>query len=231
MSCNRCDLKFCTYKIPIFKNLDCDEVDEIFKIVEHKEYLKGEILFNEDDIVDSLYIINEGKLKIYKYTKNGKEQILHILNEGDFWGEMHLLKEKKAKVYAKAIEDCNLSKLNKKIFKEFLLKKPEVAIKVLEGVSEKLEHLENLATTLADNDGDTKLAYLLIEFSNKYGVNVDKKIEIDLPITREEMANFTGLTRETVSRKLKNFEKLKLIKMIGNKKIEIINYEELNDLI
>ena len=177
MSCTRCVDKFCTYKVPIFKHFNCQEVEELLKVIEHKEYKKGDILFNEGELADTLYIINEGKLKIFSYTK------------------------------------------------------PEMSLKVLEVVSQRLVHLESLALVLSDNDTDAKLAYLLVDLANHYGIKMGSKIVVNLPFTREDMANYTGLTRETISRKLNMFSEKGIIKIIGHKKIEILDLKYLNELI
>ena len=176
-------------------------------------------------------IINEGKLKIFNYTKDGKEQILHILKEGDFWGELQLLQETNFKCYAKAIEDCNVCTITKEQFQKLILEKPEMSLKVLEVVSQRLVHLESLALVLSDNDTDAKLAYLLVDLANHYGIKMGSKIVVNLPFTREDMANYTGLTRETISRKLNMFSEKGIIKIIGHKKIEILDLKYLNGLI
>lgn len=82
-------------KYQIFENLNNQELVEIVKTIDHKEYTKGDIVFTEGNVANTLYFINEGKIKLYKYTKDGKEQILHILSEGDFFGELELIKPSK----------------------------------------------------------------------------------------------------------------------------------------
>lgn len=223
MGCNKCEKKFCSNKVPILKDLSCDEMDEITKRIEHKEYLKGKILFQEGEKAQALYILKQGKLKLYKYTKEGKEQILHILGEGEFFGENNLLQETPFEYYAKAIMDCQVCTLKKDTFRQLMLQKPEISLKVLEVMGDRLNQLEKLMVVLVDNDGDAKLAYLLIELAERYGG--------DLPITREDMASYTGLTRETISRKLRGFTEQGLIKMVGHKKIEILDYEALKQMI
>ena len=106
-----------------------------------------------------------------------------------------------------------------------------MSLKVLEVVSQRLIHLESLALVLSDNDTDAKLAYLLVDLANHYGIKMGSKIVVNLPFTREDMANYTGLTRETISRKLNMFSEKGIIKIIGHKKIEILDLKYLNGLI
>lgn len=231
MSCMICDQKFCTYKVPIFKNFDCDEANELFTLVEHKNYKKGDLLFQAGETAETLFIINEGRLKLYKYTKDGKEQILHILKEGDFWGELQLLNESNFDCYAKVLEDCNICTIKKADFQNLMLKNPEMSLKVLQTVGKRLEDVERMAMMLADNDSDAKLAYLLVKLADEYGIISNDRISISLPLTREEMANYTGLTKETISRKLKSFSEQHLIEVNGHKKIEVLDYDYLVSLI
>ena len=229
--CRICVDKFCAYKVPMFASFSCEELDEVYKLIKHRKIKKGEILFQDGEMVTSLVIVNEGRLKSYNYTKEGKEQIISILKDGDSYGEMYLLREKKFEGYLKAVTDCDISTLNKEEFQRVLLNNSKMCLKVLEVISERLVEVERLAIILSDKDIERKLAYVLLDFADKYGTKEDEKVIIELPITKEEMANYAGVTRETFSRKLKTFSEEKLIKMIGHKKIEILNKEGLEQLL
>ncbi|MDG5855869.1 Crp/Fnr family transcriptional regulator [Clostridium beijerinckii] len=229
--CNNCRGGLCASKVPIFENLNKEELVEIVNKIDHKEFSKGDVIFTEGNIANTLYFINEGKIKLYKYTKDGKEQILHILSEGDFFGELELIKPSKYGFNSKAIEDAKICTLTKEEMKDIMMKNPEIGIKVLETVGERLSKVENLVQNLATNDVDSRMAYLIIELMEKYGKNVDGNISVKLPISREDMASFIGVTRETISRKLKKLEDENLIKIIGTKTIIIIDEEGLKNYI
>ncbi|AVK47086.1 Crp/Fnr family transcriptional regulator [Clostridium beijerinckii] len=229
--CNNCRGGLCASKVPIFENLNRDELVEIVNKINHKEFSKGDVIFTEGNIANTLYFINEGKIKLYKYTKDGKEQILHILSEGDFFGELELIKPSKYGFNSKAIEDAKICTLTKEEMKDIMMKNPEIGIKVLETVGERLSKVENLVQNLATNDVDSRMAYLIIELMEKYGENVEGNISVKLPISREDMASYIGVTRETISRKLKKLEDENLIKIIGTKTIIIIDEEGLKNYI
>ena len=98
-------------------------------------------------------------------------------------------------------------------------------------MGERLSALENLAQNLATNDIDARIAFLLKNLCDKYGEISNNDIIINLPLTREDMANYVGVTRETISRKLKKFEEENIIKIIGTKKIIIMNKKGLEEYI
>lgn len=229
--CSNCQKKLCASKVPMFENLDCDELVAIVNKIKHKSFEKGELIFREGNISDVLYFVNTGRIKIYKYTKDGKEQILHILSEGDFFGELNLLKSTIYTFNAKAIDKTNVCILTKQEFKNIMIQNPEISIKLLESVGDRLSEAENLAQNLATNDIDSRMAYLLLDLTEKYGMSNDEYLSVKLPLSREEMANYIGVTRETISRKLKKFEDEGLIKLVGTKKIMILDKEKLEDYI
>lgn len=229
--CNNSSGELCASKVPIFQNLNNEELLQIVKTIDHKEYNKGDVIFIEGNVANTLYFINEGKIKLYKYTKDGKEQILHVLSEGDFFGELELIKVSNYGFNSKAIVNSKICTLTKDEMKEIIMRKPEIGIKVLETVGERLSKVENLVQNLATNDVDSRMAYLLTDLAEKYGNSIEKNISIELPLSREDMASFIGVTRETISRKLKKFEEEKLIKIIGTKNIIILDEEHLKEYI
>jgi CRP/FNR family transcriptional regulator len=229
--CNNCRGELCASKVPIFENLNNEELLEIVKTINHKEYIKGDIIFTEGNVANTLYFINEGKIKLYKYTKDGKEQILHVLSEGDFFGELDLIKPSEYGFNSKAIVSSKICTLTKDEMKDIMMRNPVIGIKVLETVGERLSKVENLVQNLATNDVDSRMAYLLTNLIDEYGESIDKNISIKLPLSREDMASFIGVTRETISRKLKKFEDENLIKIVGTKNIIILDEESLKDYI
>lgn len=229
--CNNCRGELCASKVPIFENLNNEELIEIVNTINHKQYSKGEVIFSEANVANTLYFINQGKIKLYKYTKDGKEQILHILSEGEFFGELELIKPSKYGFNAKAIVDSKICTLTKDEMKDIMMKNPEIGIKVLETLGERLSKVESLVQNLATNDVDSRMAYLLIDLMEKYGDNLEQNISIELPLSREDMANFIGVTRETISRKLKKFEDEDLIKIVGTKTIIILDEDGLREYI
>ncbi|WP_032123422.1 Crp/Fnr family transcriptional regulator [Clostridium amazonitimonense] len=223
-SCEGCSNNLCAKKVPIFSFLSDEELKKIISMTGHLQFKKGEALCYEGEKSDTLFIINEGKVKLSKITKEGKEQIVHILTSGDFFGELNLFNdEEKYNFSAYAISNVKICTLSKENMDDILMRNPKISLKILKEVTKKLAETENLAQNLATNDADVRIAYMILEFGERYGIKQGEEIEIRLPINREEMANYTGLTRETISRKLSKFEELDIIELKGNKIIIIKN--------
>lgn len=220
-NCLKCTGKYCVSKVYIFSTLRQEAFKKISEIIVTRSYKKGQVIFFEGDIEDKLYIVNQGKIKIYKYNREGREQILYILSEGEFVGDMSLLKKGNFQYNAEALEDTVICTIAKDDFDAIVTKNPEITLKILEVLHDRLINLENLIQNLSTKDIEIRIASMLVNFAENFGVRLETGISIDLPLNREEMANYIGVTRETISRKLAALQDENIIELVGNKKIII----------
>lgn len=226
-SCCTCNHKYCAKKVSLFSSLSDKDLNKVVSLVTQKSFDKGDAIFSEGEIFDKLFIINSGSMKVYKYSKDGKEQILYILKEGEFLGDLNLLKKDTFKFSATALEATNICIIHKNDFDVLMNNNPNISIKVLEYAHDRITSLENLVQTLTTKDVEVRLATLLLNLSKTFGVKTAKGIEITLSLTREDMANFIGVTRETISRKLSLFQNENIIEIFDNKLILIKDMEAL----
>lgn len=231
-NCHRCKNGLCISKVAVFSGLSYEDMLEIIKLTGHKSYDKGEYLCHEGDRLSTLFIVNSGKVKLSKFNVDGKEQILNIISDGDIFGEYHLFSDSEPYNFsAIALSTTKICTLSKKNMDYILNKHPSISQKILIELSKKLIKTENLVQNLSNVNTDAKVAYVLLELAEKYGETVNDMIQIKMPLTREEMANYAGVTRETMSRKLSAFTEEGLIETKGYKIIVIKNINRLNELI
>ncbi|MGG5460962.1 Crp/Fnr family transcriptional regulator [Clostridium sp. B9] len=233
--CNTCNCAskngLCARNILIFSSLSDDELLKIVNMTEHKNIEENDVLCREGEESDKLFLIREGKVKICKLTKDGKEQIVYILSKGDFFGENNVFVENTLSNFsAYALTEGKVCILNKKDLDEILLNNPKISIKIIQEMAKRITSAENLAQNLATKDVEVRVATMLVEFMYKYGHENEEGVKILLPLNREQMANYCGLTRETVSRKLSKFDKLGVIELKGNKIIFVKDKEYLLNL-
>lgn len=181
----------------------------------------------EGSLLESMIIINEGKVKAYRNTSEGKEHILYIFSEGDFFGEKNLILNREATYNAEALEDTSVCTIHRNDFQDLLKEYPELGLKVMEELCSRIVRLENVIENIGTKSVESRINSVLLEFCDKYGSKHPKGILIELPLSREGIANYIGLTRETVSRKMNMLQDQGIIKMIGNKKVLIFNKQEL----
>jgi CRP/FNR family transcriptional regulator len=234
-SCNKCKHRstgdYCAKKVNLFSELNDQLLGDIVDNIERKHYTKGQTIFEIGQISDRLYIVNSGRVKIYTYSRDGKEQILYILNEGDFIGELSLLKMTKMEFNAAALEDTSLCTVSKQHFDSIIKKNPDITLKILESLYDRLIKLEMLVQNLNTKDIETRIASMLIGFLKESGKKAVDGVILELPLNREEMGNYIGTTRETISRKLAAMQDEGILEFEGNKKIIIKNLHALEQLI
>lgn len=144
----------CISVVPIFNHLEEEQMDEIMKVMRSISYKKGEVVYREGDTFNALYVVSKGKIRIYRLSESGKEQLLRILNPGDFTGELALFRESIHEAYAEAMSDTDVCMISKNDLQEFLLKYPTISLKFLSEFSNRLETSEKQTTRFATEKVD-----------------------------------------------------------------------------
>lgn len=228
MTCQTCTHSYpqgttCMRRVPLFNLLSAEEMSEIQRLIVQREYKKGEFIIHPLKIMQCLFIINRGKVKVIRPNSEGKEQILYVLTVGDFFGEQALFGQMSKDIIVEALENSGICTISKAQFQTLLQQKPQIALKMIEVMSNRLSKMEELVESLGINSVDKRVFDLIEEFSLKFGRKTEQGILIQLPLSREEMANHLGITRETISRKLAKYQDEGKIKLIGHKQILLIH--------
>jgi CRP/FNR family transcriptional regulator len=197
----------------------------------HKTYKKGEIIFNAGDYFDYLFIVIKGRVKLSKISAMGREQILKILEVGDFMGELSLFKDTVMTNFAEALENTEICIIRSEKIREIIMQKPEIAIKFLEKYAERIKHSEEIIEQIGLRDVEQRIAnYLIAEVEKNNIKNRNNEYIINLPITKSVLSSILGTTKETLSRKLTLLQDEGLIRMEGQRKIIITDIEGLRDM-
>ena len=205
-----------------------DELEEILNDIEHHCFKKDDIICLEGSHLSSLIIVSNGTIKLSKTTHEGKDQIIRILSAGEFFGELSLFNYNYVTNFAAtAVGDVCICIISKKNMNTVLAQNCNITLKILNEVSKKLMETENLATCLATNDIEHRIICMLLEFVDKYGIYKNDILEVDLPLSREGMANYVGVTRESISRKLSKFEQDGLFELKGVKQLIIKDLDKM----
>lgn len=217
--CAHCLNKLCTHAIPIFSSLAYDDLKKIAGLTVHRDYGKGETIVEEGGRPDFVAIVSQGSLKAARYTMDGREQILYVFAEGDFFGEQFLLTDRPAAYQIITLEPVKLCLLYRKDFHLLLQDNPEIGVKIIGELGDRLARLESSVQNMGVRSLEARISAVLLEFADRYGVAHAEGTMIFLPLSREGLASYMGIARETVSRKLSLLEEEGIIRSIGNKKI------------
>lgn len=208
--------KRCISIVPIFNHLTEDEMNEIVKETTSKTYKRGEMLYQPGDESNRLFIVHKGRVKIYRLSENGKEQLVRILEPGDFTGELTLFNETTVDTYAEAVQQTQLCVMERGDFQRFLMQYPAIAMKVLNEFSRRLQQTEEQTAQIALEKVETRLARYLVRLSEE-----QYSLSFTLPISQRDLASYLGTTPETINRKLNELIDHEIITLHKTRKITI----------
>jgi CRP/FNR family transcriptional regulator len=200
-----------------------EEQRELISKAQHLDYKRGDTAFHEGDKADKIMIIRYGKIKINHYSSEGKEYVLDILVENDIYGEQKIFGGGNYEANAISLGEAGVCLISLGDIQELIRKRPEIGIKMLNIIGQKLSTANELVQLLSVNDAKARIAGFLLLRSNRLK---GKAIEL----TREDIAAYINIRRETISRKLGELKDEGLIKLEGNKKIEILDKDMLREI-
>jgi CRP-like cAMP-binding protein len=202
-------------KIPLLENVNPGRLQELVSAVEIREIPRRQVIYLPGDPGASVYFINGGRVKCSKVTRDGKELTLAYRGAGQMFGELAVVDGAPREEMAEAMKNAIITEVPRDLFRELLLSDAALSFDFACIVSERRKQLETKLEHLVFRDVQAKLAALLLELGEEYGVETEEGLQIGLKITHQEMANLIGSTRETISLTLAQFKKKGLLNMDG----------------
>jgi CRP-like cAMP-binding protein len=202
---------------------------ELGQLSEHKSfnlYKRGQVIFYEGNLPQGLYCIYSGRVKIHKLGDDGKDQIVRLAKTGNIIGYRALLSSDNYYATATAVEDTLVCFFPKFVYLNLLMNNSDFSMKTIKTLAGNLRIAEQMITNMAQKNVRERMAEALLLMREFFGLEEDK-ITINTVLTREDIGNIAGTTTETSIRVLSDFNKNKIIKLIG-KKIRILDLKQLS---
>jgi len=206
-------------KIPVIAELGPDALARMSETVQMREIRRREVIYLPGDPGASLFIVNGGRVKISKVTRDGKALTLNYCGPSELFGETCLVEGGPREEMAEAMENSMVTEIERSDFERLLLTSASLGHHMTKLLAARRRDLENKLETLVFRDVTAKLAELLLQLAEEYGVEDSRGTLVALKITHQELANLIGSTRETVSLTLSQFKKKNLICTEGRKVI------------
>ncbi len=200
-------------KVPLFAEFSDDDIAAVAALMQTRRFAKHAVLVYEGDPGDTLFIVMRGNVAVTRISNDGKETILSILKEGDFFGEMGVLDGSPRSATIKALSEASVAVLARDDFLNLLSKSPQMGVTLVLALSGRLRATNQAMQAAAYQDIRTRLASLLLNLEKNFGEKTETGTRLTLRLTNQEMANMVGTTRETVNRMLNKFWDEKLIDM------------------
>jgi CRP/FNR family transcriptional regulator, dissimilatory nitrate respiration regulator len=211
--------------IPLFNGLSETQNSELAGITIEKIFSRGQTIFSEGDDGAGFYVVASGRVKIFKLSSEGREQILHILGPGEIFGEVPVFAGSRFPANAQAMEESRVFYFNRYSLVNLIEKNPSIAMGMLAVLSKRLRMFASLIDDLSLKEVPGRLATYLLYLSRKEKGAGD----LELDITKGQLASLLGTIPETLSRILTKMSGQGIIESDGPK-IKIIDRKGLEDL-
>lgn len=214
--------------VPLFHNLSEEQLRSVVKIAEIQSFGKGEILFNAGNEATGFFVIKSGRVKIYKISSGGKEQILNIFETGQNFAEVAALDGKAFPAAGATLEPTELIFFPRLAFLELLHQYPDIGINMLISLSKHLRHLTNVIETLSFKDVPQRLAAYLLGLRERCD-DPHSPSTVVLNLTKSQLAAALGTIPATLSRAFNRLNNEGIITIEGPR-IQILDADRLEQM-
>lgn len=208
-------------KIQLFASLTDEELRRISDILVVRRFKKNEIILQEEDTNEYMYVILNGKVKVVQTTEDGKEILLALHQSGDFFGEMSLIDGKTSPANVIATEDSTAAIISKKDFNSLIRNQKKVLDNLLLILCSRHRESWDKIQMLNYKNASHRIKLLFFMLSDKYGEKTAEGVTINMKLTHQEIAEMTGMTRETVTRVIDRWQREGEINVLKNKFIHL----------
>ncbi|MEB3198117.1 MAG: Crp/Fnr family transcriptional regulator [Candidatus Sericytochromatia bacterium] len=223
------DIKKLLQHVPLFRDLDTPELEQLASLARHRVLGKGNVIFYEDDPGTSCYLIVKGKVKIVVNADDGREHILGVLQDGDFFGEMSLIDGESRSASAIAVDEVQMVTVQRDEFLKLLRSNPEISLKLLVTLSQRLRAADRNMESLAFLSAPGRVARLLLELAKEHGEASPEGVVFTHTMTRQELASLAGTSRETLTRVLMDYQDRGII-LLDKNRLVLRNEGKLRDM-
>jgi len=179
-------------RVPLFRHLSPADLLRVAEVAREKSYPRHSVILFEDDPGDALYVVAKGQVKVVLIGDDGREVILSVLGEGEFFGEMALLDDEP--------RSAHVMVLRREDFEGILAQSPQIALSLLRELTRRLRRADEKVGALVLLDVTGRVARLLLELADDSGGD-----RITRRLTHHTIAQMVGSSRETVSRTMRDF--------------------------
>jgi CRP/FNR family cyclic AMP-dependent transcriptional regulator len=211
---------------PLFAALDDEGARALRETLVEKHVLKGQILFEEGEPGDRLYVILDGKVKLGHSSPDGRESLMAVLGPGEMFGELSLFDPGKRAATATALTDASVLELSNEQLMPWLAGRPEVASALLQALARRIRRTNEAMADLVFSDVPGRVAKALMDLGEKFGTVTPEGLLVTHDMTQEEIAQLVGASRETVNKALADFTQRGWVRL-ESRQVVILDVERL----
>ena len=201
----------------VLTDLPKEELDQLSAHMSEEVYAKGQIIFREGGYPSGIFFIRDGKVKKYKVDKESREQIIYVANTGEMIGYHALLAEERYPDSAATLEESRIAFIPKEDFLHVLNNSRILSQRLLKTLSHEFSVFANSLALFAQRNVRERLAMQLVLMREKYKQNFTPGMEVEINMSRDDLASLVGTARENILRILKEFKQEGILETKGRK--------------
>ncbi len=218
-------------KVPLFSELNEQELVSVAALASSIDILKKNIVVQEFDPGDSMYVILDGEVKVSTYSVDGREVVLALLGKGSFFGEMSLLDEQPRSANVTTMQDSKFANIRRRDLVQLLMEQPGIALKLLTEIAARLRKTSRMLERISSMDVPHRLYAYLVDHCQRFSQpNHDGRYSTVLP-THQLLADQLSTSRETISRAVSQLKKDGILVQCEGRGKMLVDVEKLEEIL
>jgi len=199
------------HHIELFEGLETNDLQRIVQLAGQRHLEAEQYLFFEGDPAEYIYVLQEGRIKLTQTTADGQQVIMHYITPGEAFGVVAVLSHAPYPVTAQAAVESYLLYWDRLSMNRLMEQCPRIAINAIQILAERIREFQDRIRELSTERVERRIARALLRLARQSGKKVSEGVLIDLPLTRQDLAEMSGTTLYTVSRTLSQWESQGLV--------------------
>lgn len=211
----------------LFHSLGKEEMEKLSRMAAMKSCTKHQIIYFPQESANAIYFLKTGKVKISKYSFDGREMIIAMLGPGEIFGELALAGQNERNEIAEAIDDSIVCSIDIRELENMLQSNPQLNLQITKLIGLRLRKFESRLESLVFKNAEERIHGFIKEMAKEHGRKIGNEVEVNLRLTHEDIAKLTATSRQTVTAVFSELEKKNII-LYDRKRILVKNLQALS---
>lgn len=205
---------------PLFAGLSPEALAEVRQTALKRKAARGSFLFYQGDPAEAVFVLSEGRAKLTQVTPDGQQVVLRVVGPWEIFAVLSMVSGRRYPVSAEAVEDLVALSWPREIITQLAERFPQIALNGVKVMTESVQDFQNRYREMVTERVERRIARAVLRLAQQLGRKTDEGVLIDIPLSRQDLAEMTGTTLYTVSRILSQWESQGLV-LAGREKLVI----------
>jgi CRP-like cAMP-binding protein len=216
--------------VTLFEALDDEKLDDVARTLQRRDFAAGVTLFHQDMPGMMLYMIEKGCVRVFSLGRTGQELTFEIFGPKEVFGELSILDDKHHTATAITVLPSVIWLMPKSALDELLHSQPASALAMIRILVKRIRSRAQYTEAMTFQDVQGRVAYALTNLAERFGVDTDQGLEIDIPLTQVDLGSIIGVTRESVNKALATLRAQDMVSLDGSR-LFVLNMAGLQKMI